>query len=130
MLNYFEPLAEEFADIEIKRIIINSKNFRIFITVASLDLPAKCSIQQITQFNGYNAYNYCHHGGTKTEKGVRYDYKERNIMRTHKDFVKAMAVIDKEPGTIMNGIKGVFPMVAFEGFDLFKFLLFQSKYFG
>lgn len=120
MLNYFEPFAEEFENMQKNGVMINSKKFRFFVTQAALDLPAKCSLQQMVQYNGYSACGYCFHRGTSTSKGVRYDHKQENELRSHKDFVKAMATVQQKSGNICNGVKGISPMIAFEGFDLSK----------
>lgn len=121
MLQLFEPFAEEFQNLQTTGMIINGLNFRFFVTAASMDLPAKCSVQQMIQYNGYNACGYCFHSGKKTVKGVKYDYNENgNIMRSHEDFIKAMANVNQNPQLIDKGVKGVSPMIAFDCFDLSK----------
>lgn len=119
MLEFCKPLAEEMQFLQEDGIMVNMKNFRFYITVGAMDLPAKCSLQQMTQYNGYSSCNYCEHPGISTEKGVRYNVSSLTAPRQHDKIVESMAKLHRLPNTAtINGIKGLSPMIAFDHFDL------------
>lgn len=116
----FRPLAEEM-EILSKGIFVREKFFNIFITNASLDLPAKCEVAKMVQFNSKHACNFCLQEGQSTSKGIRYTYKSQpHTLRTHESIINDMVKVNSNPELIIHGVKGVSPMVAFKHFDLAK----------
>lgn len=113
-------MAEEFEDLS-KGIFVREKYFNIFITNASLDLPAKCEVSKMVQFNSKHACNFCFQEGQSTSKGIRYTYEDKPLtLRTHSSIINDMVKVRSHPNSIIRGVKGVSPMVAFEHFDLSK----------
>lgn len=118
-LHYMEPLAEEFELLGSAGLIIKSECFKFVISHASLDLPAKCALQCITQYNGNNACSYCHHPGNKTSKGIRYCIQRQpEKMRTHSGMISDIQKVLASNTVTVNGIKGLTPMVGFKHFDI------------
>lgn len=112
------PMCEEFKHLSNVGLIINSICFKFVISHASLDLPAKCGMQCIIQYNGYNSCGYCKHPGEKTPKGVRYTFwSNGNSERTHSDFILDIEKSLKT-GNPSNGVKGLSPMIGFKHFNL------------
>lgn len=118
-LKYFEPLNQEFEHLSQTGLFVKSKCFKFVITHVALHLPAKCSVQCIMQFNGFNACFYCHHPGEKTEKGIRYTILQQATSRTHSNMISDMQTALRTQNTC-NGVKGISPMVGFKHFDLVK----------
>lgn len=119
-IKFLNPLAEEFVQLSNDGISIRSECFRFIITVASLDLPAKCAVQQIIQYNGYFACSSCEHPGEKTSRGVRYTKRTTpDPLRSHAKMIAATQrfLTTKIPE---KGVKGLSPMVGFTNFDLVK----------
>lgn len=86
---YLSPLIDEFKDLSENGIIVNSECFKIIISHASLDLPAKSAMQQIVQYNGYNSCYYCHYPGEKTVNGVRYTFRTQPYaLRNHSEIYR------------------------------------------
>lgn len=120
MHEFLRPLAEELDDLS-KGIFVREKYFNIFITNASLDLPAKCEVSKMVQFNSKYACNFCLEEGQSTSKGIRYTYEDQPLkLRTHSSIISDMVEVNLHPNSIIRGVKGVSPMVAFEHFDLSK----------
>lgn len=118
---FFRPLAEEFTNLSSNGIFVKERIFKIFITNASLDLPAKSSVSQLKQFNSRSACNFCLDSGESTLKGIRYtNTNKTQILRTHHSMIKDIARVIRKPGTVMNGIKGISPMISFDHFDMAK----------
>lgn len=114
------PLCEEFLQLSNVGLVVNSICFKFIISHASLDLPAKCGVQCMIQYNGYNACGYCKHPGTKTPKGVRYTFWSKgNSERTHSEFISDIEKSLKT-GDSINGVKGLSPMIGFKHFNLVK----------
>lgn len=118
MHDFFEPIVREFMDLSSNGIFVNDRIFKIFITNALLDLPAKSVLLQMKQFNSWHACNFCTQKGEKTNRGIRYTYECPVILRTHRTMLRDMDKVQKNPNSTFNGIKGVSPMVPFENFDL------------
>lgn len=112
---YFIPLVEEFKHLN-QGLVINSECFKFIVSHAAFDLPAKASVQCISQFNGYNSCSYCEHPGEKTKKGVRFTFSSHPL-RTHANMISDIrkVLIEKK---VINGIKGLSPMVGFKHFDM------------
>lgn len=119
-LKFLVPLCEEFQHLSNVGLAINSVRFKFIISHASLDLPAKCAIQCITQYNGYNACGYCKHTGEKTSKGIRYTtVATKNSQRIHSDFISNIQYYLKT-GNSIDGVKGLSPMLGFKHFDMVR----------
>lgn len=109
----FEILSE---GIFVRKIFCN-----IFITNAAIDLPAKCDVAKMVQFNSKHACNFCLQEGQSTSQGIRYTYKvQLSTVRTHDSIVQDMIRVNSHSNLILRGIKVVSPMIAFDQFDLSK----------
>lgn len=120
LLQYFEPLAEEMQHLQIVGLTINRINLKIFITHGTFDLPAKAQAQNSMQYNGYDGCGYCHHHGIAIGKTLRFPNGE-NIpkSRSHDEMVQTMEKIHTSGKQLcIDGVKGISPMIAFDGFDL------------
>ncbi|XP_039439443.1 uncharacterized protein LOC120420472 isoform X2 [Culex pipiens pallens] len=83
-----------------------------------VDSVARCKIQQLKQYNGYEACSFCTHPGSLVEtKQVRYKYLENVRPRTNIDVLKAMA-LSNQRGEPVNGFKGISPLVSIQDFDI------------
>lgn len=131
MLKFFEPLAEEMQKLQTIGLIINDINFKVFITHGTFDLPAKAPVQGTMQFNGYNGCGYCHHPGIAFGKTVRFPAIETEPKRrSHVEFSATMRKVHAnkkkqenkktKKKQCIDGIKGISPMIAFDGFDLVR----------
>lgn len=121
MLDFCEPFAEEVDRLQARGFVFRQRVFKAAITSAVLDLPAKASFQQLTQYNGYFSCGYCLQKGEKTAKGVRYTWNdELPDIRTNDSFILAMHDISSRKNGTKDGVKGVSPAVAFDYFDLVK----------
>lgn len=118
--DFFQPLVEEFESLSSTGIFVRNRYFKISVTHAIFDLPAKSSISQITQFNGEHACNSCLQLGEKTSKGIRYTYKSALNLRTHSSMMRDIAKVNATPNVVIRGIKGLSPMIAFKNFDMSK----------
>lgn len=120
MYELLRPLAEEFKILS-KGIFVREKFFNIFVTIAALDLPAKSDVSKFVQHNSKHACNFCLQRGESTSKGIRYAYEsQQSESRTHESIIKDMVQVKSKPNTIINGVKAVSPMIAFQHFDLSK----------
>lgn len=66
------PLCQQMEILQTTGLWFNNINFKVYITHATFDLPAKAQIQQMQQYNGYFGCGYCYHPGVSIVKGVRY----------------------------------------------------------
>lgn len=109
------PLAKELDNLQKTKIrVYNAEendfhDFIPYVTMASLDLPAKQMLQNFTALNGRNSCSYCDHPGESVpnaKKGstIRYVFRENCRQRTHIDTVKTSGKIKSGENTI-NGIK-------------------------
>lgn len=117
--SFILPLVEEFQQLSSEGIVMNSELFKFHVTHASLDLPAKAVVQNITQYNGYNACSYCKHPGEKTSKGVRYTLNSNCPTRDHTDMIATIQRV-LTSNKVVLGIKGLSPLIGFQNFDLVK----------
>lgn len=120
-LKYLEPIVEEFERLGEFGFVEKDTSFKFAVTHGTFDLPIKSLLQQITQYNGYNACYYCDHPGEQTEKGVRYTNMQNNSMRNHENMILTTQNVLKT-GKIINGVKGMSPLVGFMHFDLVRSL--------
>lgn len=117
---FFQTIAEEFQSSEI---IMRGTKIQFQVLSCCLDLPAKAAVQQIKQYNGESACNYCLHPGVKFEKSnmVRYGTtKNLPTLRTEIGTLQAMQKIShpSQKDKIIDGIKGLSPFVAFPTFNI------------
>lgn len=122
MLEFCKPLAEELQNLS-EGFVFKGQVFRVAVTHAAFDLPAKAMFQQTMQYNGYDGCGYCNEHGEKTDAGVRFVNRHENIrMRTHEDFVRFMAKVmtTQNAEIIENGIIGISPGICFDHFDMVK----------
>lgn len=117
---YFEPLGEEMQSLQTSGLSINDINFKVFVTHGTFDLPAKAQAQNTMQYNGYNGCGYCHHHGVAFGKTVKFPNEENSSKpRSQEEMVSAMEKIHRSRKSIcIDGVKGISPMIAFDGFDL------------
>lgn len=123
MLKFFRPLAIELKSLESNGFIFKNQVFRVAVTHAVFDLPAKAMFLKMKQFNGYDACGFCFQAGRHiSDVGVRYgNDAECAELRKHEDFVAAMSKIMNTSSDIdVKGVAGVCPAISFEYFDLVK----------
>lgn len=119
---YFDPIIREFKKLSEFGFFFQNENFQFHITHACFDLPMKSVLENIRQYNGYQACYYCEHTGKKTEKGVRYtNMLQPSPLRNHKNMV-LLADKARKTGMIVKGIKGISPLIGFENFDIVRSL--------
>lgn len=123
MKEFFRPLAEEMFELSTNGVFVRDTFFKVFITNAALDLPAKALVSQLMQYNsGKCACNFFLQKGKETSKGMRYIYEDHKpaILRTHDSMMKDIGRVSSMHGTVILGVKGLSPMVAFNNFDMAK----------
>lgn len=125
---FFHPIVEELRELETEGILITNggKTYKIVpvVTHCSVDLQAKCLMQNMVQFNGSNACSYCLHPGVpitninNNSTYIRYIAQNGEFeYRNHRDMIEHM-VNYSEATTSDYGLKGTSCMVAFRHFDL------------
>ncbi|XP_062705641.1 uncharacterized protein LOC134287586 [Aedes albopictus] len=97
--------------------VLNDVFCKVITICCCVDSVARCKLQQIKQFNGYEACSFCLHPGYLTENNqVRYKYLECQN-RNHQDTVRAMDLCMKR-GVTISGIKGVSSLLVIPYFDV------------
>lgn len=92
--------------------------YKIYTICCCVDSVARCKLQQIKQFNGYEACSFCKHPGTMTDKNqIRYASMNNIQARNHRDTVNAMDLCTKR-GVPVEGIKGISCLLAIPNFDV------------
>lgn len=112
MIKLFEPFADEIENLETHGFIFEHQIFRVAVTSALLDLPAKAAFQQTMQYNGYFGCGFCLHKGENLSGRVKYPTSAENVaIREHSNFVDVMKKIyeSKHVNINENGIKGISP---------------------
>lgn len=71
-----------------------------------MDTKARCKIQNIKQFNGYNACGFCHHPGDIVGKQIKYGFKNDIPKRNYQETLHAMA-LSCSIGRPVIGVKGI-----------------------
>ena len=94
---------------------------RIIFTKCSVDSPARCMIQGMTQFNGEHVCSWCRLSGQVVNKGkghcrVYPFYKNLNIMLRNSEEHKRQLL----EGTFPEGVKCQSPLLDLKGFDIFE----------
>lgn len=129
MLKFFAPTCTEINRLQEVGIEVNGKVFKIFVTCAVFDLPAKASVLQMLQYNGEYACSFCEHPGISINGKIKYPNLTTKLpLRTHSSILRSMEIIKRMKNKKINkktmktmglkGIKGVSPLVAFKNFDL------------
>lgn len=124
MMEYFRPAAENFENIQSNGIEIKQTLCRFFVIMASMDLPAKCDVQGIKHYTGYDSCGYCEIKGVHTATGIKFPAIKAKL-RTQKDFINIIEMHPKEP---TKGIKGHTPMIVFDNFHLIKSFAIDSMH--
>lgn len=117
-----KPLIEELNNLKRNGLTMKINNityvFDITVICATLDAPAKASVQNLINHNGYHSCHYCEARGTKYGKThVRYPYNIKLKMRTHKKAVKQMKKASKIKKNVV-GFKGISAMIALPSFNV------------
>lgn len=119
---YFDPIIREMEKLSEIGFFYRNEVFQFIVSHASFDLPMKSVMQNIRQYNGYNACYYCEHPGEKTQTGVRYvNTLQPFALRNHKNMILMTAKAIKT-GNVINGVKGISPMIGFKNFDIVQSL--------
>lgn len=116
--DFLRPLSEHFVQLSSIGVFVRNQFFKIFITNALLDLPAKSMISQMKQFNSCYACNFCLQKGDRVRRGIRYPYEWPLKLRTHYSMLQNINKVNRIPNRSFSGVKGISPMVSFECFDL------------
>lgn len=126
---FLKPVIKELITLKTTGLTVKYKKqevvFNVSLICATLDAPAKSSVQNIVLFNGYDSCSYCEHPGELIDGYVKYPHQNCLNKRNHKDAVKQMLIAHKKnmttPGnqnTKVKGFKGICPLVAAPGFDV------------
>lgn len=116
-LTFFEPLAKEMNHLQSTGLFFNDQYFPVFISHASMDLPAKAEVQNNVHHNGFYACMYCHHPGETVNRTVRFTFRKNPYLaRTHSEMIKLMNLTNTH-NVCKSGIKGISPIVAFKHFN-------------
>lgn len=118
--DYLTPLCQEMMQLQTSGVVINNQRFCVFISHASLDLPAKADVQNTIHHNGYSACMYCYHSGERIGTRVKYTYKPSQYqLRTHHEMIKCMHEVHGNKALqSKNGVKGISPMIVFKHFNI------------
>ncbi|XP_064467816.1 uncharacterized protein LOC135385485 [Ornithodoros turicata] len=90
---------------------------RIFPILSCVDSPARAALLNHKQYNGYYGCPWCMQQGTIVEGIIKYPYEEDVIERTHDLVVHTMKAAARE-GRVIDGIKGLSPLVKLSSLDL------------
>lgn len=92
--------------------------YKVFAIACCVDSVARCKLQQIKQFNGYEACSFCKHPGILTEsKQIRYNFMQNIQLRNYQETINAMDLYSKH-GAPVGGIKGISCLIAIPHFDV------------
>lgn len=121
-VKYLDPMIREFKKLSEIGFIYRNEIYQFIVSHATFDLPMKSVMQNIRQYNGYNACYYCEHPGEKTQNGVRYvNTSQPYALRNHENMVLLTEKVIKT-GKVLSGIKGISPMLGFKHFDIARSL--------
>lgn len=117
--DFLRPLGEEITELQTSGIAIEDQHLCVFVTHASLDLPAKADVQNTVHHNGYYACMFCYHPGELIGTRVKYTYKPHQYRpRTDKEMIQLMNEVHANKELkLKNGIKGISPTIIFKNFD-------------
>ncbi|KAL1418328.1 hypothetical protein MTO96_025974 [Rhipicephalus appendiculatus] len=91
---------------------------KIFVTCCSVDSPARASLLNMKQFNGFYGCPWCLEKGTVVDRTLRYIPRERAAaLRTHRSVDHDMREAF-EQGRPVHGIKGPSALLKLNGFNL------------
>lgn len=132
MKDFFKPLLVEMRSINMRGGISVHKSgqnvtFMPAITHFCADLPAKCEVQEMKTFAGYDSCSYCFHPGVSVKLNANdknstayVRYGKRNTTerpRTHIDMINTYRKL-RHTRTPIDGIKEMSCMIASQDFDL------------
>lgn len=111
MNTFLKPIVDEFQNLQNRSIDIQLENiiykFKVFLTHCSADLPAKASIMNMIQYNGYDACPLCLHPGKlipnekKSGSTVRYNFPHNVYgMRSTSETLEAMESLLNLPNQV------------------------------
>lgn len=117
---FLKPFCDEMEKVfaegfSIGREIVNT----IQVIACCVDTKARCKIQNIKQFNGYNACGFCHHPGDIVGKQIKYGFKNDIPKRNYQETLHAMA-LSSSTGRPVIGVKGISPLIRFPNFDVIR----------
>lgn len=129
-MSYGEPDIDVFMKpffLSLKKLFLEGLNIgfthipSIRTIACCVDTKARCKIQNLKQFNGYQACGYCLHPGHLTSKGqIKDGYLKGIQTRNHSDTVHAMALSDAR-GIPVNGVKGISSLIFIPEFDVVEY---------
>ncbi|XP_062551229.1 uncharacterized protein LOC134216332 isoform X2 [Armigeres subalbatus] len=116
---FMRPFLNQLQDLAYKGLhIFEEMVIKVFTVACCVDSVARCKLQQIKQFNGYEACSFCKHPGILTDaKQIRYSCVSDIQLRNYQDTVNAMDLCSKH-GVPVNGIKGISCLIAIPHFDV------------
>lgn len=121
-LNVFlRPFFDELRNLTETGIYLkNNIRCKVQAICCCVDSVARCKLQQIRQFNGYDACSFCMHPGSLVEGQVRYKFETNIRARNNVDVLNAMAIFCKR-GEAVQGIKGISPLISIPNFNIVDF---------
>lgn len=127
---FLKPIMKELISLKTNGLTVKCKKqqfkFDVSLICATLDAPAKSSVQNIMLHSGYYSCSYCEQRGESIEGYVKYPLQENLNQRNHEDAVKNMLLAqeindnnsNKKVKSNVLGFKGLSPLIAAPGFDL------------
>lgn len=116
---FMKPFLTQLQELASKGLeIFEGLVYKVFTVACCVDSVARCKLQQIKQFNGYEACSFCKHPGTLTEtKQIRYSFMQTIQLRNYQETINAMDLCSKY-GAPVGGIKGISCLIAIPHFDV------------
>lgn len=116
---FLKPLSEMLKQVYSYGLSFDSVLVEVHMIACCVDTKARCKIQNLKQFNGYEACSFCLHPGDVVKKQIRYGYKNNIPKRNLIDTLRAMAVSSSR-GVPVNGVKGISPLIRIPQFDVIR----------
>lgn len=127
---FLKPVLKELIELQSTGLTVKYKKqdwtFDVNLICATLDAPAKSSVQNIVLHSGYYSCHYCEHPGELVDQFVKYPNQNHLKKRNHDDAVSQMLLAHEKneqsksnkQNTKVQGFKGISPLIAAPGFDL------------
>lgn len=90
---------------------------RVLAVCGVADSPARAAFLNMKVFNGFHGCPYCYQPRVHKYGSMKYPFQKDVQKRTHADIVRDMKKATRS-GQVVNGIKGLSPLVRLPGFDL------------
>ena len=130
MHTYLEPFAIALRDLETTGIQVQPSSsltpitVKVLLLLGTCDKPAKCMVQNFTQFNGEYGCSRCLNPGNNIKTGKRghahvYPFETNTSLRTH-EHTKDCAKQAKDSGQAVYGVKGLSWLSTLPTFDLVR----------